>query len=79
MVFIKPAGSRKMALLRMIRIVLWSFFGVRRRASHEADFAQVNFSLLPVIAVVLALCIGASIFGVVMLVTHGANVPTQGF
>jgi hypothetical protein len=68
-----------MAFLRMIRIVLWSFFGVRKRASHEADFANVNFSVLPFVAILLALCVGATIFGAVLLVTHGATVPTQGF
>jgi hypothetical protein len=32
-----------MEFLRLVRIVLSSFFGVRKRASHEADFANVNF------------------------------------
>ncbi|QCP53044.1 DUF2970 domain-containing protein [Trinickia violacea] len=59
-----------MAFLRMVRIVLWSFFGVRKSASHEADFANVNFSFLPFVAVLLALCVGAAIFGVVLLVAH---------
>ncbi len=54
-----------MELLKMMRIVLWSFFGVRKRASHEADFASVKLPLLPVMAVVLATGIGLLLFGLV--------------
>jgi hypothetical protein len=67
-----------MQFLTLVRIVLSSFFGVRKRASHEADFAKVNFVLLPFVAVFLAFCIGAVIFGVVHLVTH-ATATMQGF
>ena len=67
-----------MELVRMIRIVLSSFFGVRKRASHEADFANVNMVLLPFVAVALALMIGLLIFGVVHLIT-GVTSSTQGF
>jgi hypothetical protein len=67
-----------MELVTMIRIVLSSFFGVRKRASHEADFAQVNMVLLPFVAVALALMIGLLIFGVVHLIT-GVTSSTQGF
>jgi hypothetical protein len=62
----------------MIRIVLSSFFGVRKRASHEADFANVNMVLLPFVAVILALMIGAAIFGFVHLVADVTS-STQGF
>ncbi|MFC0693467.1 DUF2970 domain-containing protein [Paraburkholderia humisilvae] len=51
-----------MSMLRMMRIVLWSFFGVRRGASHDADFASVKLPLLPVMAVALAGCFGALLF-----------------
>ena len=71
--------EREMNFLQMVRIVLWSFFGVRNSASHESDIANVNFSFLPFVAILLAACIGAAIFGVVLLVTHGVTVPTQGF
>ena len=62
-----------MELLRLIRIVLSSFFGVRKRASHEADFANVNIVLLPFVAVILAVCIGAVILGVVHLVADSTS------
>jgi len=67
-----------MEFLRLVRIVLSSFFGVRKRASHEADFANVNLVLLPFVAVFLAACIGGVIFGVVRLVAHSTSM-LQGF
>jgi Protein of unknown function (DUF2970) len=67
-----------MEILKLIRVVLWSFFGVRKSASHEADFANVNFVLLPFVAVALAACIGGTIFAVVLLVAH-ATPAIQGF
>jgi len=67
-----------MELVQMMRMVLWSFFGVRKSASHEADLASVNFKWLPFVAVVLAAMIGACILGVVLLVAHSTG-PAQGF
>lgn len=67
-----------MELVRIIRIVLWSFFGVRKRAAHEADFARVNFAYLPFAAVALATLVGACILGVVLLVAHATG-TAQGF
>jgi Protein of unknown function (DUF2970) len=67
-----------MEILKLIRVVLWSFFGVRKSASHEADFANVNFVLLPFVAVALAACIGGTIVAVVLLVAH-APPAIQGF
>jgi len=64
--------------LRLIRIVLSSFFGVRKRASHEADFANINIVALPFVAFFLAACIGAIIFGIVHLVAHSTS-TMQGF
>lgn len=62
-----------MEFVRLIRIVLSSFFGVRKRASHEADFANINIVLLPFVAVFLAVCIGAMILGVVHLVANSTS------
>ena len=39
---IKQAARRKVRLGQTIGAVLWSFFGVRRSASHEADMAELN-------------------------------------
>jgi hypothetical protein len=62
-----------MNLLKMVRIVLWSFFGVRKRASHNADFAQVKLSLLPVIAITLAGGFGLALLTVAKLATGIAH------
>ena len=62
-----------MNYLRMIRIVLWSFFGVRKRASHEADFADVKLPLLPVIAFSLMGCFAGTLFLVAHLVVSHAH------
>ncbi|CAG9262771.1 Glycerol kinase [Paraburkholderia unamae] len=70
--------EKMMEVLRMVRIVLWSFFGVRKSAAHEADFANVNFSWLPFVAVGLAVFIGACLLGVVLLVAHSTG-TAQGF
>ena len=67
-----------MQLLSMIRIVLWSFFGIRKRASHEADFAKVNFIALPFVAVIIAVVIWAVLFGAVHLLA-GMTSSAQGF
>ncbi|HEV3425403.1 MAG TPA: DUF2970 domain-containing protein [Paraburkholderia sp.] len=51
-----------MSLLKMLRIVLWSFFGVRKGAAHQADMAGVKLPLLPVVAVALAASFGGILF-----------------
>lgn len=64
---VKPADAHekraKRSPLRVFKTVFWSFFGVRRRADNEDDFAGVT----PV-QVVVAGVVGAVIF-VTTLVT----------
>jgi hypothetical protein len=62
-----------MTFLRMLRIVLWSFFGVRKSASHQADMATVNVSLLPVVAIALAACFGGTLFFIAKLAVSVAH------
>lgn len=40
--------------LRYVRMVLWSFIGIRRRAGANDEFAQVKPTALAVVAVALA-------------------------
>lgn len=47
-----------MSFLKMLRIVFWSFFGVRKSASHQADMASVKPVYLPLVAIGLAACFG---------------------
>jgi Protein of unknown function (DUF2970) len=62
-----------MAFLRILRIVLWSFFGVRESASHQADMAAIKLPMLPVVAIGLAGGFGALLFGLARLATAVAH------
>jgi hypothetical protein len=62
-----------MAFLRMLRIVLWSFFGVRKSASHQADMATIKLPLLPLMAIGLAGGFGALLFGLARLASSVAH------
>ena len=55
-----------MNFLKMIRIVLWSFFGVRKRRDLEADATQLN----PLHVIVAALIGAAVLIGVLILVVR---------
>lgn len=63
----KPA--QKTSILKLLKAVFWSFFGVRRRADLESDAAQLNPLHLIVAAVV-----GAALFIGVLLVVVRAVV-----
>ena len=58
----KQAAQRKGSFLQTMRVVAWSFFGVRKSSDHEKDLSQLN----PV-HVVIAGVIGAALFIVVLL------------
>jgi hypothetical protein len=62
-----------MNLLKMTRIVLWSFLGIRRGASHQADMVGVQLPLLPLVAVGLATGFGAILFGLAKLAINVAH------
>jgi hypothetical protein len=53
----ETGASRKPSFFRPFKTVLWSFFGVRRRADNEDDFAGIT----PV-HVIVAGVIGAAVF-----------------
>lgn len=48
----------------MMRMVLWSFFGVRKGAEHQADLASVKLPWVPVMAILLAACFGGVLFAI---------------
>jgi hypothetical protein len=56
-------APRKAGPLQVAKAVFWSFFGIRRRAEHEADAVR----LTPV-QVIVAGVIGAALFVAVLLV-----------
>jgi hypothetical protein len=66
----RPSVTRRRASFgQTARAVLWSFFGVRRRADHEADLAQLN----PVHVIVMGI-VAAALFVVVLLLVVRAVV-----
>ncbi|AVR10323.1 DUF2970 domain-containing protein [Burkholderia thailandensis] len=56
-------------LTRMMRMVLWSFFGVRKGAEHQADLASVKLPWVPVMAILLAACFGGVLFAIARIAT----------
>ena len=58
-----------MKLLQLIRMVLWSFFGIRKRAGLEADIksahpAQVAGAAIAMVAVFIGLLLTAVKFAI---------------
>lgn len=60
---LRSAVRRKASFGQTLRAVLWSFFGVRKRADYEADAAQLN----PVHVIVVGIAAAAA-FVVALLV-----------
>jgi len=60
------AAPRKAGPLQVAKAVCWSFFGIRRRAEHEADVGR-----LTPLQVIVAGLIGAALFvGALVLIVR---------
>ena len=59
---LRDAVARKGSFARTLRVVGWSFFGVRKSAEHERDVSQLN----PV-HVIVAGVVGAAVFIALLL------------
>ena len=66
---IKHAARRKVRLGQTIGAVLWSFFGVRRSASHEADMAELNPVHVIAVGVAAAAIFVLGLIGLVRVIT----------
>ncbi|MDP4617282.1 MAG: DUF2970 domain-containing protein [Burkholderiaceae bacterium] len=66
---IKQAARRKVRLGQTIGAVLWSFFGVRRSASHEADMAELNPVHVIAVGVAAAAIFVLGLIGLVRVIT----------
>ena len=64
-----------MRLLRVLRAILWSFFGVRRRADVARDLEGVPAAAILVTAVVAGMLFVAAIAFVVHLIAGGPRAP----
>ena len=58
-----------MGTLNYVRMVLWGFFGIRRRCAASEELAQVKPLALAVTAVVLAASFGLTLWGLASLAT----------
>ena len=56
-----------MGTLGYVRAVLWSFFGVRRRAAAGDELAKVKPMVLVVVAIASAAVFGLSLYGLANL------------
>lgn len=66
---IKQAARRKVRLGQTIGAVLWSFFGVRRSANHEADMAELNPLHVIAVGVIAAAIFVLGLIGLVRVIT----------
>lgn len=66
---IKQAASRKGSFRQTLGAVLWSFFGVRRSANHEADMAQLNPLHVIAVGVFAAAVFVLGLIGLVRYIT----------
>jgi hypothetical protein len=53
------AKENELNALRYVRMVLWSFLGIRRRAGADEEIASVSPLILIVVAIGIAGCLGA--------------------
>jgi hypothetical protein len=64
---------RKATPLQVIRAVLWSFLGIRRRAEHEADVGRLKPSHVIIAGIVLAAIFVVTLITVVRFVIGAAT------
>jgi hypothetical protein len=60
------APRRKASLRQTAGAVFWSFFGVRKRADHEADIARLN----PVHVIVMGVLAAALFVATLLAIVH---------
>ncbi|HVG03557.1 MAG TPA: DUF2970 domain-containing protein [Burkholderiaceae bacterium] len=59
-------AQRRAGFAQTVRAVLWSFFGVRRKADYERDAAQLN----PVYVIAAGLLAAAAFVAVLIVVVN---------
>ena len=62
--------SRKAGFLQATRAVMWSFFGVRKRADYAADAQQLTLGQVIVAGLMGAGILIVALLGLVYWVTH---------
>lgn len=67
---LKQAGTRKGSFFRTVSAVLWSFFGVRKASSHDADVATLNPLHVVIVGVILGIFFVLSLVFLVRMVVQ---------
>jgi hypothetical protein len=62
-----------MGTLGYIRMVLWSFFGIRRRAAADEELGKVKPLALVAVAVALAAVFGLTVWGMANLAVRSLS------
>ena len=62
-----------MGTLSYIRMVLWSFFGIRRRAAAGEELAKVKPLALAAVALVLSALFGLTLWTLANLAVHSLS------
>jgi hypothetical protein len=60
------------SVIRSMRAVLWSFFGVRKGKEHERDFASLN----PLHVIIAGFVCAAVFIGILLVVVHFVTQPS---
>ena len=66
------AEPRKATPLQVIRAVLWSFLGIRRRTEHEADAVRLKPSQVIIAGILLAVVFVLTLVMIVRIVIGSA-------
>ena len=59
-------NTRKSSFFKAIKVVLWSFIGIRNSSSHKADLAELN----PLHVIISGVLCGAVFIGMLIVVVH---------
>ena len=60
-----PAGTQSKSFLRSIKLVAWSFLGIRSNQGYQQDLAKVNPLHVVFVGVVAAVLLVALLIGLV--------------
>ena len=60
-----PAGTQSESFLRSIKLVAWSFLGIRSKQGYQQDLAKVNPLHVVFVGVVAAVLLVALLIGLV--------------
>jgi hypothetical protein len=66
-------AERNATPLQVVKAVLWSFLGIRRRSEHEADAVRLKVWQVIVAGIVLAAIFVITLIGIVRIVIGSAT------